>query len=83
MAGSVDDVDAVVFPEARGRSRGDGDTTLLFLDHPVHGCATVVNFTDLVVLAGVIEDPLGCGGLARVDMGHDADIAGLFKRMRA
>ena len=83
MARGVDDVDAMVFPEARGSSRSNGDTALLFLNHPVHGGATIVNFTDLVVLTGVIENPLGRGGLARINVGHDADIAGLFKRMRA
>src|SRR5665213_707386 len=49
----------------------------LLLDHPVHGGRALVDLTDLVVLAGVVEDPLGGGGLARVDVGHDPDVAGL------
>jgi hypothetical protein len=35
-----------------------------------------MDLTDLVVAAGVIEDALGQGGFARVDMGHDPDVSG-------
>ena len=80
VAGGVDDVDPAVTPLA-GRGRGgDGDAALLLLDHPVHGGGAFVDLTDLVVLAGVIEDPLGRGGLARVDVGHDPDVAGPGER---
>ena len=79
VAGGVDDVDPVVVPEAGGGGRGDGDAALLLLLHPVHGGAALVHLTDLVVLAGVVEDPLGRGGLARVDVGHDADVAGALE----
>lgn len=77
----VDDVDRVVVvlkrPVTGGGSRGDRDATLLLLLHPVHGGSAVVDFTDLVADAGVEEDPLGGGRLARVDVGHDADVAHL------
>ena len=79
VAGRVDDVDAVVVPEAGGGGRRDGDAALLLLHHPVHGGAALVDLTDLVVLAGVVEDALGRRGLARVDVGHDADVAGAFE----
>jgi hypothetical protein len=36
-----------------------------------------VDLTDLVVDAGVEEDALGRRGLARVDVRHDPDVAGL------
>jgi hypothetical protein len=36
-----------------------------------------VDLTDLVVDAGVVEDPLGRRGLARVDVRHDPDVADL------
>jgi hypothetical protein len=36
-----------------------------------------VDFTDLVADAGVEEDPLGGRRLARVDVGHDPDVADL------
>ena len=75
VAGGVDDVDAVVVPDARGGSRGNGDTTLLLLGHVVHRGCTVVHLTDLVALACVIQDALGRRGLTSVDVSHDADIA--------
>ena len=77
VPGSVDDVDLVAVPEACGRSRGDGDTPLLLLLHPVHRGGTVVHLTDLVADAGVVEDALGSRGLAGIDVCHDADIADL------
>ena len=75
VARGVDDVDAVVVPDTRGGSRGDGDTTLLLLGHVVHRGCTVVHLTDLVALACVIQDALGRRGLTSVDVSHDADIA--------
>ena len=76
VTGGVDDVDGVVVPDAGGGGRGDGDPPLLLLLHPVHrGCA-FVDFADLVVATRVIEDALGQGGLARVDVSHDPDISG-------
>ena len=79
VAGRVDDVDAVVVPEAGGGGRRDGDAALLLLDHPVHRGRALVDLTDLVGLAGVVEDALGRRGLARVDVGHDADVAGALE----
>ena len=76
VAGGVDDVDPAVTPFAGRGGGGDGDAPLLLLDHPVHGGGALVDLTDLVVLAGVVEDPLGRRGLARVDVGHDPDVAG-------
>ena len=86
MAGGVDDVQAVLgrvgrlavfraLPE-RGRGSGcDRDAALLLLLHPVHGGRTVVHLTDVVGLACVIQDPLRAGGLACIDMGHNAEVA--------
>src|ERR1019366_1157604 len=75
VTGRVDDIDAVPVPVTGGGGRGDGDAALLFLDHPVHGGGTLVHLADLVVLARVEQDPLGGRGLARVDVGHDANVA--------
>ena len=94
VARSVDDVDAVtvllerdrillglgVRPVAGGSSRSNGDTTLLLLNHPVHGGAAIVDLTDLVVDTGVVQDTLGSGRLAGIDMGHNADISRHLKR---
>ena len=75
VARGVDDVDPVVVPHAGGGSGGDRDAALLLLGHVVHGRRAVVHFTDLVALAGVVEDALGRRGLAGVDVRHDADVA--------
>ena len=89
VARGVDDLDLVgvtvlgtggVVPEAGGGGGGDGNAALLLLNHPVHGGSALVNLTDLVGLAGVVEDALGSGGLAGIDVGHDADVAGVLKR---
>jgi hypothetical protein len=47
----------------------------LLLFHPVHGCGTVVHFTNLVVHTRVEKDALGRGGFAGVDVGRDADVS--------
>ena len=75
MAGRVDDVDAVVAPEAGRRGRGDRDAALLLLLHPVHRGGALVDLADLVRAAGVEKDALGRRRLAGIDVGHDADVA--------
>ena len=83
VAGRVDDVEAAhlavtALPEGRGRGGRDGDAALLLLLHPVHGRGAVMDFADLVRLAGVVEDALGGRRLAGVDMRHDAEVAVVF-----
>ena len=78
MAGSVDDIDPVIFPEAGGGRRGDRDPSLFFLLHPIHGCGPLIDLSDLIGHAGIVENPLRRRGLPGVDMGHDADVARLF-----
>ena len=94
VARGVDDVDAVtvllecdrillglrVAPVAGGSSGSDGDTTLLLLNHPVHGSAAIMDFADLVVDAGVVQNTLGSRSLTSIDMGHNADISRHLKR---
>ena len=70
---------ARIFPEGGGGGGGDSDTTFLLLLHPVHGSGTVVHLADLVGQAGVEEDTLRSGGFTGIDVGHDADVAGIFK----
>ena len=77
VARGVDDVDRVVVPLAGRRGGRDRDAALLLLLHPVHRGGAVVDLADLVVDAGVEQDPLGRRGLARVDVRHDPDVAGL------
>ena len=75
MTRCVNDVDAMIAPERCCCSGGDGDTTLLFLNHVVHYGSTFVHFTDLVCLSGVVQNALCCCGLTGIDVGHDADVA--------
>ncbi len=79
VARRIDDVDPMVGPLAGGRGGGDRDAALLLLLHPVHRGRALVDLTHLVGAAGVVEDPLGRRRLARVDVGHDSDVAGLFE----
>ena len=79
VSGGVDEVDAAASPSGGRRGGSDGDTSLLLLDHPVHRRAAVVDLADLVVDTGVIQNSFARGGLARVDMRHDTDVAGFFQ----
>ena len=88
VAGRVDDLEAVllaavgaagVLPEARGGGGRDGHAALLLLHHPVHRRGAVVHLADLVGLARVVQNALGRRRLARVDVGHDADVARVFQ----
>src|SRR6185312_388287 len=79
VAGSVDDVDAMVTPERGRRGRRDRDAALLLLGHPVHRGRALVDLADLVRLARVEQDALGRRGLAGVDVGHDPDVADKLK----
>ena len=93
VAGSVNDVDAVgdarehlaqarlrlLGPIAGGGGGGDGDAALALLLHPVgHGVA-IVHIAHLVDQAGVEEDAFGAGGLAGINVGGDADVAGALQ----
>ena len=75
VARGVDQVDGVPFPGAGGGGGGDSDAALLLFEEVVHNGGAVVDFADLMGLAGEVEDTLGDGSLAGVDVGHDADVA--------
>ena len=81
VAGGVDDVDAVIVPVTGGSRRGNGDTSLLLLLHPVHGGATLVGLAKLMGLTGVEQDTLGCSGLTGINVSHDTDIPSMLKRI--
>ncbi|MNQ95828.1 hypothetical protein D3C85_1114020 [compost metagenome] len=81
VAWGVDDVDVVswevvchAFPEARNSSRGNRDTALLLLCHPVGGGSAIMDFAQLVVHACVEQDALGRGRLTCIDVSGDTDI---------
>src|SRR5690554_4931933 len=90
VAWCVDNVNSVLWaltifgiPETGGSSRGNGNTTLLLLLHPVHGGRTFMGLADLVRLARIEQDTFGGGCLASINMGHNADITVSFERMAA
>jgi hypothetical protein len=83
MARGVDDVDPGVLPQAGGGGRGDRDAAFLLLGHPVHDGGALVDLAHLVGLARVVEDALGGGGLAGVDMRHDPDVPRAAQRVLA
>ena len=78
MTGSVDQIDlkdlASIVPECSGCSRGDGNSPLLLLHHPVHSGGAVMNLPDLVRLSRVEQDALRRGGFAGIDVRHDTDV---------
>src|SRR5215469_16215008 len=80
VTGSVDDVDANVAPETGSGGGSDGDAALLLLLHPVHGGGAFVHFAQAVGAPGVIKDALRGGGLAGIDVGHDADVPTALQR---
>ena len=87
VARGVDDVDlelivhvvGLTMPEAGGCSGLNGDAALLLLSHEVHRRSAIVRLTDLVVLAGVVQDAFGGGSLTGIDVSHDADVADLMQ----
>ena len=86
VAGRVDHVDLIALPLGRDGGALDRDAALAFLLEVVGrgaGLAVlgVVHLDDLVLLAGVIEHALGGRGLARVDVGDDADVAVELERL--
>ena len=83
VAGRVDDVQALAVPKGRRRGGGDRDAALLLLLHPVHGGGAVMHFADLMGLAGIIEDALRRRRLARIDVGHDAEVPVVLDRVAA
>jgi hypothetical protein len=74
VAGSVDDVDANVFPYAGRRGRRDRDAALLLLRHPVHRRGAFMDLPEAVRASCIEQDALRRGGLTGIDVGHDADI---------
>ena len=63
--------------------RLDGNVLDADLDGENHLPAGIecMDLTQLIVHAGVEQDTLGSSRLARVNVGHNADIAGVFKRV--
>ena len=75
MSGRIDEMDVMATPRTGGDGGRDRDAPLLLLHHPVHGGFAVVHLSRLVDSAGVEQDTLGNGRLARVNVGSYADVA--------
>ena len=75
MAGRVDNVDAMTFPDTGGCRRGNGNPTFLFLNHIVHGRGAIVYFADAMYFTCEIKHTFGCRCFTGVDVSHDADIS--------
>lgn len=71
----VDQVDPVVSPVAADGRGEDRDAPVPLLRVEVGDGRAVVDLAALVDGTGEEEDPLGDGGLARVDVGEDAEVA--------
>ena len=68
-------------PVTRHGGGRDGDAAFAFLLHPVRDRVAVVHVADFVDEAGVKEDALGRGRLARVNVRGDADVARALQRV--
>src|SRR3989338_2926474 len=83
MPRCIDDVNAILatgrivgtLPKTGGSGRGNRNTALALLLHPVHNCGTLVHLTDFVRYAGIKQNTLGNRGFACVDVSDNTDIA--------
>ena len=65
-------------PKTGGCCRSNSNTSLLFLCHPVHGCSTIMHFTDFMVYPGIIQYPFCSGGFACINMSGNSKISLVF-----
>src|SRR5581483_1833540 len=75
VSGGVDQVDLMTSPTGGHGGGGNGDTAFAFLIHIVRRRRAFVYLTDAMHHAGVVQNALRRGRLARVDVGNHADIA--------
>ena len=75
VAGRVDQIDLNVFPRERDRGGVDRDAAFLLLGIVVGDGGAFIDRADAVAEPAVEQHPFGDGGLARVDVGDDADVA--------
>jgi hypothetical protein len=71
-------IDSVSVPETGSGGRRYRYTSLLLLNHKVHGRRAFVNLAEFMSLSRVEKYSLGSGRLARVDMGHYTYISGML-----
>src|SRR6185437_1755835 len=71
----VDQVDGAALPLEGNASAVDGDTAFLLLDIPIGLGGALINAAQLVLGPGVIQQMLGGGGLAGIDVRNDPQVA--------
>ncbi|CAI8244667.1 MAG: Uncharacterised protein [Prochlorococcus marinus str. MIT 9313] len=79
MPWGVNDIDAVIVPGCRDRSRCNRDSALALLSHPVGDCGAVMHLAHLVNHTGIEKDAFRTGGFAGVNMGGNPDISDAFQ----
>ena len=79
MTGSINYIDLMVLPETSCSCRGDSDSTLLLLLHPVHRCITVMHFTNFMTLTRVIKNTFSRCCLTSIDVSDDSYIPSFFR----
>ena len=77
---SINHINLIIMPKTSSRSRSNGNTSLLFLFHPVHISSSIVSFTDLVLLSCIIQNSLSCSGLTGINMSHNTNVPYLIQR---
>ena len=79
MTWGVYDIYTMIKPVTGGCGGGDSDAAFLLLLHPVHSSGAIMDFADAVTAARIIKDTFCGGGLAGIDVCHDADISISFE----
>ena len=77
---SINHIYLNIMPKTGRSSRGNRNSSLLFLLHPIHISFSIMGFTDLVLLPCVIQNSLSCCGFTSINMRHDTDIPYLVQR---
>ncbi len=77
VAGRIDDIDAGVLPDHRGRLGQNGDAALALEVVGIHGAFD--HALVLAVRARLLQQPVDQGGFAVVDVRDDGDVAKIHK----
>jgi hypothetical protein len=75
VTGRVDEIEGITFP-VEGYGGGlDRDAAFLFFGIVIGNGRPLIDHSDFVDEVGIEEHRSAGGGLARIDMGNDADVA--------
>ena len=79
MSRCVYNVNTAMFPLSGGSSGSNGDSSFLFLLHPVHCGSAFMNFTDLVGTTSIEQNSFRGGCFTCVDVCHNTDVSCVFQ----